>query len=137
METDAKNKKKGECVMSEVLVELRLPYPPSGNHMWKHAGGNKHYLTDKARAYYSAVAWQVAAGGKALGLDCPLVVQCELSAPDKRKRDLENAWKVISDAITKAGVWSDDSKVRKLTIEWKNECKGGNVVVRIRQHEME
>lgn len=119
--------------MNEFLVELKLPYPPSGNHMWKHTRG-KHYLTDVARDYYAQVAWNVAAEGKILGLECGMTVVCQLHAPDKRKRDLENAWKVISDALTKAGVWKDDSQVRRLLIEWMPEVKGGAAVVQISQY---
>ncbi len=121
--------------MSEYnTVVLELPYPPSGNHMWKHTRAGKHYLTPAALAFYSEVAFIVMADGRKGMITEHVQVTCWLYPPDKRKRDLENAWKVISDGITKAGVWEDDSLVRKLLIEWRAPEKNGRVVVRIEQY---
>jgi len=121
-------------MMDKLICEIELPYPPSGNHIWKHAG-SKHYLTDVARNYYAQVKWQVAAAGQAIGAECKLSVECSLYPPDNRRRDLDNAWKVIADAITKAGVWQDDKLVRKLQLEWMDVRKTPSVVVRISQYE--
>lgn len=114
-------------------INIEIPYPPSGNHMWKHARG-KHYLTDEAKAYYQRVAYLILITNGKAGLTEPVQVTCWLYPPDKRKRDLENAWKVISDALTKAGVWEDDSLVRRLIIQWCDPEKGGRVVVNISQY---
>ena len=45
-----------------------------------------------------------------------LGVRAELYPPDKRKRDMDNAWKVISDACTRARVWIDDNQIDQLTL---------------------
>jgi crossover junction endodeoxyribonuclease RusA len=115
------------------MIELLLPYPPSGNHMWKHAGG-KHYLTEEARRYYSLVRSIVMTQAKVVNLDIELEVTCVLHPPDKRRRDLDNAWKVIADAITKAGVWQDDKLIRRLTLEWAEVRGGGMAMVSVAQH---
>jgi len=113
---------------------IELPYPPvTGNHAWKHSGG-KHYLTGAAKKYYEDVAFLILQGNNKAHITEHVQVTCWLYPPDKRKRDLENAWKVISDGITKAGVWEDDSLVRKLLIEWRAPEKNGRVVVRIEQY---
>ncbi len=100
------------------MVDLILPWPPSGNHMWRHTAGNKHYLTEQARRYYAIVRQVVMTEGKVVNLNMDLEVTCTLRAPDKRRRDMDNAWKVIADGITKAGVWQDDSQIKRLTLQW-------------------
>jgi crossover junction endodeoxyribonuclease RusA len=101
--------------------------------MWKHAGG-RHYLTQVASDYYSVIKQAVREQGKMVNLDMPLQVQCWLFPPDRRRRDMDNAWKVIADSITKAGVWQDDSQIRKLTLEWGGVHKGGMIRVLIQPH---
>lgn len=118
-------------------MELNLPYPPSGNHMWKHAKG-RHYLTTKAKDYYRNVAYIVVNEGKMVNIDYEVEVECQLFPPDKRRRDLDNAWKVIADSLTKAGVWQDDKQIRKLTLEWGSVDKaGGMATVSIHQRDAE
>jgi crossover junction endodeoxyribonuclease RusA len=112
------------------MIELLLPYPPSGNHMWKHSGG-RHYLTESALRYYSLVRSIVREQAKVINLDIDLDVICVLHPPDKRRRDLDNAWKVIGDAITKAGVWQDDKFIRRLTLEWAEVRGGGMAMISI------
>jgi crossover junction endodeoxyribonuclease RusA len=97
--------------------------------MWKHTKTGNHYLQKKARDYYEAVAWIVRTEGKLLNIDYPVVVQCVLFPPDKRRRDMDNAWKVIGDALTKSTLWQDDHLIRRLTLEWSDPVKDGRVMV--------
>lgn len=115
------------------MINLTMPWPPSGNHMWKHAGG-RHYLTQAAANYYAEVAWRVQEEGKLVNLDMPLKVQCWLFPPDKRRRDMDNAWKVIADSLTKAKVWQDDSLIKSLHLEWGAVEKGGLIRVLIQPY---
>lgn len=98
--------------------------------MWKHSG-RRHYLTKDAKQYYEHVGWTVREQGKLVNLDMPLKVHCWLFPPDKRQRDMDNAWKVISDSLTRARVWQDDSLIRSLHLEWGAVHKGGLVRVLI------
>jgi crossover junction endodeoxyribonuclease RusA len=100
--------------------------------MWKHAGG-RHYLTQKASDYYGQVKQAVFSQAKVVNLDMDLEVTCLLNPPDRRQRDLDNAWKVISDSLTRAMVWQDDKQIRRLTLEWDQVYKGGMVRVHIAQ----
>ncbi|MBU3554842.1 RusA family crossover junction endodeoxyribonuclease [Polynucleobacter sp. UB-Piko-W3] len=101
-----------------INVNLTLPFPPSGNHMYKHTRQGHHYLTPIAREYYKSVALIVHRHCGSLELATPLEVTCTLFPPDKRRRDLDNAWKVVGDALTKCGFWMDDKWIRKLTLQW-------------------
>lgn len=112
-------------------MNLTLPYPPvTGNHMWKHAGG-RHYLVKEARDFYVLIGHTVRQQGGDMDLFQPLRISVTLHPPDRRVRDMDNAWKVIGDALTKARVWQDDSQIRSKLIEWGEPLKGGKVIVSI------
>lgn len=113
------------------MINITIPYPPSGNHMWKHTRQGKHYLTEKARTYYELVRQAVHTQGRVINIDQAVQVHCVLYPPDKRQRDMDNAWKVISDALTKANVWQDDHLIKSLHIEWQVPVKGGKAFVSI------
>jgi crossover junction endodeoxyribonuclease RusA len=116
-----------------IEAEFVIPYPPSGNHMWKHTKGGGHYLTTKVLDYYRLVHAEVhkqmpgvtLAG---LGTGGRLGVRAILYPPDRRKRDMDNAWKVISDACTRAGVWVDDTLIDQLTLIRARESQAKGVV---------
>jgi crossover junction endodeoxyribonuclease RusA len=112
------------------MIMLSIPYPPSGNHMWKHARG-KHYLTKAAVDYYTQVAWLIKSSGLAMGLDGRLEVEVDIYPPDKRKRDLSNVIKVVEDACTKAGLWQDDSQIDRLVLQRMPSIKGGAIALRV------
>lgn len=103
--------------------------------MWKHTRQGRHYLTDKARAYYELVRAAVLQQGRMVNIDQPIQVECVLYPPDKRRRDMDNAWKVIGDSLTKANLWQDDHLIRKLTLEWQTPVKGGWVFIIISQRD--
>lgn len=48
-----------------------------------------------------------------------LKVRCTMYVKTKRRRDVDNVLKVVLDALTHAGVWTDDSQVDELTV-----CRG-------------
>lgn len=112
-------------------VVLTLPYPPTGNHAWKHTKMGRHYLTQQARQYYELVVEIVRQQGMCLGLEGALAVECDIYPPDRRRRDLDNAWKVLSDACTKAGVWVDDTQINRLVLERCDRVEHGRVLIRV------
>lgn len=115
--------------------EFSLPWPEAtGNHAVRHTRTGGHYKTPEARRYEAVVA-QIVAGlgvGSLMGekpLGGPLAVSWLLSPPDRRARDLDNLRKVVADALTRAGFWSDDSNkvlVRE-SFEWSEPTAGGEV----------
>ena len=114
------------------MLTIHLPYPPSGNHMWKHTRSGKHYLTDQARSYYEHVSMLVRyEKGASVEYAGRLAVTCYIYPPDNRRRDLDNVWKVISDGLTKAGVWLDDTQIDHLTLIRKEPVKQGVIRVSV------
>lgn len=51
--------------------------------------------------------------------------------PNKARRDLDNYFKALFDAMTQAGVWLDDSQIKRIEAEWGPVTKGGKVELRI------
>jgi Holliday junction resolvase RusA-like endonuclease len=121
------------------LLTLELPYPPvTGNQAVRHAGRGVHYKTEPAKAYERAVDSAVRLARlsgqiEPQALAGPLVVSWVLAPPDRRARDCDNVRKVVGDALTKAGLWSDDSNrvlVREL-FEWTEPVIGGQILLTV------
>lgn len=113
-------------------MNLTLPYPPTGNHAIKH-GRNGHYATPEAKAYRSAIRSLIAQQRASIRLQGPIRVVAEISPPDRRRRDMDNAWKTIADALTNAGVWMDDYQIADLRLIRAAPVKGGAVSVFVEQ----
>ncbi len=111
---------------------ISLPYPPTGNHAVKHASG-RHYLTAEARTYVNQVRSIAICSAADNFLDADLMVTVEVFPPDHRRRDLDNVWKLLSDALTKANVWKDDYQVVDLRLVRGEVRPGGMVVVSIEE----
>lgn len=100
------------------MIRLTLPYPPSSNSIWRaYAGRNI------ASAAYRA--WQKKASdalsdrhGYVEREDGPYVITITAERPDKRKRDIANIEKAISDILVKNGVVKDDSDAQRVTLQW-------------------
>ena len=113
---------------------LSLPFTPTGNHSTKHSGG-KHYTTQAVKRYHLEVAALAMAQGADKTLLGPIRVVAEVFPPDRRRRDLDNTWKVLGDAMTKANVWKDDSQIIDLRLVKGEVRQGGMVVVSIEEVE--
>lgn len=109
------------------MIELWLPYPPSANHIWIRARTGMR----KSAAY---VAWLLEAGaevrrqkpGKITG---PYKISITAARPDKRKRDLGNLEKAISDLLQSCGVVRNDSDAEMISLRWATS--GDGVAVRL------
>lgn len=120
---------------------FELPWPPTGNTATRHTRSGSHYTTAKVLSYRALVLRTLASVG--LGsltskkpLLGPLSVSWVLAPPDATKsRDIDNHRKVLADALTLAGLWTDDSNkvIRKETFEWTDPEAGGKVFISISQ----
>ena len=114
--------------------ELHLPFPPTLNSYYKQGKGWKQYISlrgKKFRADVEAEVEQQLVGVVDLPFDHKLNVTVVLHMPDKRTRDLDNYMKALLDALTKAGVWEDDSQIDQLAIYRGARCYAGAVVIAI------
>ena len=112
-------------------MTILLPWPPSTNHTWQKGNG-RVFLSAQTRTFRKAVASIVLASRMARPALGALEVRVTLYPPDKRRRDADNfAGKALFDALTLAGVWADDSQVRKQVTTWGDVVKGGAVTVQV------
>lgn len=120
--------------MTEII--LTLPYPPTINHAYKHVRRNGKPTVLKT-ADTEAFQWQVRAivarEGAQRHLHGRLSVKYVVSPPDRRRRDIANVEKVLSDALQYAGVYHDDAQIDELLIVRAPVMPDGCVVASIRE----
>lgn len=109
---------------------LELPFPPSVNHYWRSVrigNATRTLISAAGRDFRQKVT-------QTLRIGSGVAVAVTLHAPDNRRRDLDNfGGKALLDALTHAGVWLDDSQVRRLSMEWGENVRSGKAVVQIRR----
>ncbi|HFT3208409.1 RusA family crossover junction endodeoxyribonuclease [Klebsiella pneumoniae] len=114
-------------------MKFILPFPPSVNSYWrspnKGTAKGKLLVSEAGRKFKHAVRAAIIEQLKAVPKPSasPAEVVIVLYPPDFRRRDLDNYNKALFDALTYAGIWEDDSQVKRMTIEWGENAKGGRV----------
>lgn len=99
----------------EVRERFSLPFPPSINNYYAVVRGRK-ILSSRGRVYQrDAVA--LLRSRRVAPIEGTIFAHVVLVPPDRRRRDVGNLDKPIFDALTKAGVYSDDSLVRAELLE--------------------
>lgn len=106
-----------------------LPWPPSGNTLWRHSGGrlliSKKYREYKEQIQHLGVAHRIKP------LTGRLVISILAYPPDNRRRDLDNLIKATLDSLQGANFFLDDSQFDKITIERNEIKKSGQLLVTI------
>ena len=116
-----------------MAVELELPFPPSINHYFSYYQG-RPILSKDARTYRHRVR-RIAIDKSIKPMMGPLNVHIDIFPPDKRRRDIDNCFKSVLDALQHAGVFWDDSQIIVLHAVKHPTAPEGLVKVAI--HEME
>lgn len=122
-------------------LRLQLPWPPSANHYtgYRVAGpfikGKQFvqaYPTAAAKEFHRNVQAVVLRDRAARHWSCPLVMRFWTYPPDRRKRDTSNLFKMLEDALEKAGVFEDDYQIAEHHA-WRTTqvVKDGMVVVEL------
>ena len=109
------------------MVELLLPYPPSANHLWTRTRKGMR----KSTKY---VTWLLEAGWRAKAqrpgsVKGPYKLSIQVTRPDKRRRDIDNTIKPISDLLASVGIIRDDCDCEMVSARWVTTGEG--VTVRI------
>ena len=100
--------------MTSKAQEFELPWPPSVNHYYRHVGPRVLISRDGRR--YREVVVEMFRNEKVVAYACPVEITIELYPPDKRRRDVDNSLKCLLDTLTHAGMYEDDSQIKKLTV---------------------
>lgn len=118
-------------------MRLILPFPPSVNTYWRAPNKGplkgRHMISEAGRRFQSdacaAIIEQLRRLPKPSGSLC--AVEILLYPPDNRRRDIDNYTKGLFDALTHAGVWEDDSQVKRMLVEWGPVVPKGKVEMTI------
>lgn len=93
-------------------ITLTLPYSPSSNTLFPTGGDKKRHICTKYRQYrkniYGCVLEQL---GIFKPLAGPLVTTVGMYPPDRRRRDLDNTFKALFDALKYSSVFHDDDQI--------------------------
>ncbi len=114
-------------------MKLTLPFPPSVNTYWRNT--RKGVLISASGRCFRSNAF-AAVMEQLKRRPQPLTVNVEVSVllfpPDKRQRDLDNYLKALFDSLTHAGVWGDDSQIKRFSVEWGEQLKQGKAEITIK-----
>lgn len=122
-------------------MKLVLPFPPSVNTYWRAPNkgplAGRHLVSADGRKYQSAACAAIIEQLRRLPKPFtePVAVDITLYPPNSARRDLDNFNKALFDALTHAGVWKDDSQVKRMLVEWGPVVPKGRVEITISKYE--
>lgn len=112
-----------------MTLTFTLPYPPSTNALYRNVPKVGRVKTGAAKEFNFRAALALA-GQKANGIKGPVVVTYDVGRfPDKRRRDVGNYEKALSDSLVANGIIEDDSLIERLSIGWVDGVEGVRVTV--------
>jgi crossover junction endodeoxyribonuclease RusA len=110
------------------MIWLDLPFPPSANSIWRNVKG-RTLLSARYRAWIEAAASMISIYRKAATVAGPYTLQIQAGRPDKRKRDIDNLIKPVSDALVNGGIVEGDHLCQEVTACWLPGVTGVRVLV--------
>ena len=114
-------------------MRIELPFPPSVNQAYRAITRGKiatTILSKQGRQYHKSVKSLLYKPDREPLTD-DLAVTVELYPRDRRKRDIDNYFKLLFDSLTEAGIWKDDSQIKQLHAYKREVTQGGVVAVTI------
>lgn len=115
------------------MIAFEFPLPPTLNHAYGNRRGGGKFIKKDGIAFHKEVSDIVAAAGHPT-ITGKVAVFVAVYPKNNIKQDIMNREKLLSDAMTMAGVWEDDSLVDSFTIVRRHKVKGGKV--RVIVHEL-
>ena len=122
------------------MIEFSLPYPPSVNELYKNVffqaqgirPGRGRAKTKKYLAWeLEAALWIKRQRPKAT--KGQVSVEYNIKKPDRRKRDLGNLEKALSDCLVRNGLIEDDSLISEIRLHWADAALNKPCYVCIRK----
>lgn len=99
-------------------IKLTMDLPPSVNRLWRVGANKKMYRSPEYQSWRNVVMWQLSIQAKFVQVDTPYKLTIRAVRPDKRKRDLDNIIKALSDILESAGIVKNDSLAHHIDIAW-------------------
>lgn len=115
------------------MISIKVPWPVSVNAAYR-TFRNRMILSREGRDYKDTCIQHIMVERHYSQADFPLCgrlkVVYEVYQPDKRRRDLANLDKLLSDCMTSGGVWEDDSQIDIITFDrWQKKIIPGGLII--------
>ena len=100
-------------------IILTLPYPVSVNRIWR-GSGKRVYRSPEYEAWIAqaGLQWMIQRPSQPKTIKGSYTLRIVPNRPDKRRRDLGNLEKVVSDFLQSAGIVEDDCLAERILLEW-------------------
>lgn len=98
------------------MARIELPFPPSVNSIWRSNRGRVH-KSEKYEKWLQSAGWTLKSQ-KVKPVFGPFIMEIVACRPDKRRRDLDNLTKVLSDLLTTHGIIKDDCLACEIHSKW-------------------
>lgn len=98
------------------VVEIALPRPPSVNRLWRM--GNGRMFKSAEYTAWIAKCFQSIQGAKVPSVLGKYKLMIRVARPDKRRRDIDNYIKAVSDFLQSAKIIQDDSLCEAVYCKW-------------------
>ena len=106
-----------------------MDFPPSVNRLWRTSKNGLMYRSKEYTDWRKKTAWELSIQAKFKQVSGAYKITVKAVRPDKRRRDLDNLIKSISDVLVAAGVIEDDSLCEHLVMMWVSEGPACHVMV--------
>lgn len=110
------------------MIRFKLPMPPTVNKLYANVAGRGRVKTKRYLTWIQAAGWALKEQ-KPAKVDGPYCLWLYCERPDKRRRDLANLEKAVSDLLVSHGVVGDDSECAELHLYWSGS--GRDCIVHI------
>lgn len=111
-----------------------LPYPPTVNTYWRR-WGEQYFISKKGQQYRKDVQQIIRSQHLDIFTTSRLRIRIIASAPDRRRRDLDNILKGLLDSLVHAGFMEDDEQFDGIHIVRGEIVSGGRVGIKITELE--
>lgn len=108
------------------MIRITLPFPPTLNNLFINAG-KKRVKSPGYTAWLQLAAISIKDAHRQSIGEYSIHICCR--RPDKRRRDIANLEKGISDLLVSHGVIKDDSLCQRMTIQWDDDMEPECVVL--------
>lgn len=110
----------GSALMAEAVRLTLDDLPPSANKIWRAVNG-RVLKSAEYRSWLDAMAWSWREQAGSQRVHGKYALTITIGKPDKRRRDLDNSLKALSDLLVHSGLVEDDSLCQRIDMAWGDE----------------
>jgi crossover junction endodeoxyribonuclease RusA len=108
-----------------MYVVLVLPFPPSVNNLF--SGTRRRFISKGYKAWKEEAHLALLKQRPLPHIGGKVTCRYSFGRPDKRRRDLGNLEKAISDCLVEHAVIEDDSLIEEMTLRWSDDVHGAQI----------